>query len=86
MFFYAVAINAMIQFAISMFKAFIVPNYALGTLMVFVIEMSTMMLVSIIMAIVFACSLKKTKTLVNACLIKVGLQRTTRTTKAVSEK
>lgn len=71
-FFYASAINALIQFAINMFKAFIVPKYEFATLMTFVVEMSTMLLVTIVMTIIFSASLKKSKTLINGCLIKVG--------------
>lgn len=71
-FFYATAINALIQFAINMVKAFIVPKYEFATLMTFVVEMSTMLLVTIVMTIIFSASLKKSKTLINGCLIKVG--------------
>jgi len=71
-FFYATATNAIIQFIINIFKAFVVPKYIFSTLTVFVVEMSTMMLVTIIMAVVFAQSLKKTKYLINGCLIKIG--------------
>lgn len=77
-FFYATAINAIIQFVINIFKAFALPDYAFSTLTVFVIEMSTMLLVTIAMTIVFALSLKKTKTLINGCLIKVGNLNTTK--------
>ena len=80
-FFYAVAINAMIQFLINTFKAFAVPNYVFSTLSAFVIEMSTMLLVSIIMAVIFYQSLTKTKTLINGCLIKIGTTKSTRTVK-----
>ena len=81
-FLYAVAINAMIQFLINAFKAFVVPNYVFSTLSAFVIEMSTMLLVSIIMAIIFYQSLVKTKSLINGCLIKIGNnKKSTRTVK-----
>jgi len=71
-FFYAVAINALVQFALNMFKAFAVPNYQFSTLMAFVVEMSTMILVTIVMNIIFSMSLNRTKTIINGCLIKVG--------------
>ena len=80
-FFYATAINALIQFAINMVKAFFLPKYAFANLLTFVVEMSTMLLVTIIMAIVYTCSLNKTKTVVNGCLIKVGTKKSTRTVK-----
>ena len=71
-FFYAVAINALIQFALNMFKAFVIPDYQFSTLMAFVVEMSTMVLVTIIMNIIFSVSLNRRKSIINACLIKVG--------------
>ena len=71
-FFYATAINALIQFAINMVKAFLLPEYAFSNLLTFVVEMSTMLFVTIIMAIVYYRSLAKSKTLINGCLIKVG--------------
>lgn len=70
-FFYSVATNAIIQFLINAFKAIVVPNYVFSTLMVFVIEMSTMLLVTIIMTVIYHASLNKTKSFVNGCLIKV---------------
>ena len=71
-FFYATAINALIQFAINMVKAFCLPKYQFSNLLTFVVEMSTMLLVTIVMAIIFSVSLKKSKNLINGCLIKVG--------------
>lgn len=71
-FFYATAINAIIQFVINMVKAFAFPKYEFATLLTFVVEMSTMLLVTIIMAILFNTSLNKSKTLINSCLVKVG--------------
>ncbi len=71
-FFYSVAINALVQFVINAVKAFAFPNYVFTSLMAFVIEMSTMIFVTIIMMVVFAKSLNKTKSIINGCLIKVG--------------
>lgn len=80
-FFYAVATNAIIQFLINTFKAFIVPNYEFSTLVAFVVEMSTMLLVTIVMTCIFYFSLQKTKALINGCLIKVGNAKSSRTSK-----
>lgn len=80
-FFYSVAINAIIQFVINIFKAFVIPEYVFSNLTVFVIEMSTMLLVSIIMTIIFSVSLEKSKQLINGCLIRVGTKKSTRTVK-----
>ena len=81
-FFYATAINALIQFVINMAKAFFLPKYQFATLMTFVVEMSTMLLVTIVMAVIFNASLKRAKNLINGCLIKVGNKnQNTRTAK-----
>lgn len=69
-FFYSVAINAIIQFIINIFKAFLFSEFVLSTLTAVVVEFATMLLVSIIVAIVFNKSLNGSKTIVNACLIK----------------
>ena len=80
-FFYATAINALIQFVINVYKWIVVPNFKYSTLTMFVVEMSAMILVTIVMAVIFACSLNRTKTVVNGCLIKVGVKKSTRTIK-----
>ena len=69
-FLYSVGASALFNLFFSMAKVFFFPTYAFANLLTFVVEMSTMVLVSIIMSLVFSISLKKTKTLVNACLIK----------------
>ncbi len=71
-FFYSVAINAIIQFVMNAIKVFFVPNYKFATLLTFVIEMSTMLFVTIVITIIFSLSLKKSKTIINGCLIKVN--------------
>ena len=81
-FFYSVATNALVQFVINAVKVFAFQNYIFTTLMAFVVEMSTMILVTIIMTVIFASSLNKTKSLINGCLIKIGnSKRSTRTVK-----
>ena len=69
-FFYSVAINAIIQFVINIFKAFLFKEFVFSTIMATVVEFSAMLLVSIIVAVVFNKSLKGTKGVINACLIK----------------
>lgn len=81
-FFYSVATNALVQFLIDAVKVFAFPNYIFTTLMAFVVEMSAMLLVTIIMTVIFASSLNRTKSLINGCLIKIGnSKRSTRTVK-----
>lgn len=81
-FFYSVAINALVQFVIDAVKVFAFPNYIFTTLMAFVVEMSAMLLVTIVMTVIFASSLSKTKSLINGCLIKIGNnKKSTRTVK-----
>ncbi len=78
-FFYSVATNALLQFVMTAFKVLIVPNYKFSTLMTFVVEMTAMLVVSITMTIIYSCSLKKSKALVNGCLIKVDTGKPART-------
>ena len=80
-FMYSVAINSIIMFLITTFKAFVFPNAELSTLVTFVIEMSTMLLVTIVVTLIFAGSLSKTKELINNCLIKTGEAKSNRSTK-----
>ena len=80
-FMYSVAINSIIMFLITTFKAFVFPNAELSTLVTFVIEMSTMLLVTIVVTLIFAGSLSKTKELINNCLIKTGEAKSNRSAK-----
>ena len=71
-FFYSLGTNAIIELIITAFKSFVFPNYEFTTLNVFIVEMSTMILTTIVLCLVISMSLKKTKKLVNSCLIKVN--------------
>lgn len=80
-FMYSVATCALFQFVISIVKALAFPSYEFSTLLVFVVEMSAMLLVTIITTIVMSMSLKRSKALINACLIKTGPKASARTVK-----
>lgn len=79
-FMYSVATCALFQFIFSIVKVFAFPDYKFATLLVFVVEMSTMLFVSVVMAIVLNASLKRSKTLINACLIKTGMNQSSNKT------
>lgn len=69
--FYSIAGNALLQFIINLVKVIFFKTYKLATLATYLIEFGTMIGVSIAVAIAFAISLARTKTFINACLIKV---------------
>jgi len=67
---YAITGGALIETIISAFKILLAKTSVFSTLSMLIIDMCTMILVSVIMAIIFALSLSKTKTIINKCLIK----------------
>ena len=69
-FLFSVAACAILILLITAIKAFFFPTYEMSTLYVYVIEMCTMVLISIVMTICFSLSLSKTKAFINSCLIK----------------
>ena len=71
-FFYSVAGNAIIQFAVNLVKVIAFKNYEFSTLGVYLIEFGVMILVTIAVTITFAISLAGNKKFINACLIKVN--------------
>lgn len=71
-FFYSLGTNAIIELFITAFKSFVFPNYEFTTVNTFIIEMSTMILTTIILCFIISMSLKRTKRLVNSCLIKIN--------------
>ena len=71
-FFYSIAGNAMLQFVINLVKVIFFKSYKFSTLAIYLVEFGTMIGVSIAVAIAFAISLAKSKTFINACLIKVN--------------
>ena len=71
-FFYSVAANAILQFVINFIKVIAFEGHKFSNLSAYLIEFGTMLGVSAIVAIIFALSLAGTKTLINACLIKVN--------------
>lgn len=75
-FFYSLGTNAIIELFITAFKSFVLPRYEFTTLNVFIVEMSTMILTTIVLCFIISMSLKRTKKLVNACLIKTGINKT----------
>lgn len=72
-FMFSVAVCSILLLFITAIKAFAFPTYELTTVITFVIEMCTMLLTSMIMAITFSISLSKTKTFINCCLIKYNI-------------
>lgn len=69
-FFYSVGTNAILELFISAVKAFFFPDFIFTTLTSYVVEFCAMILVTIFMCILFNGSLKKSKKLINGCLIK----------------
>ena len=69
-YFYSIAGNAILQFIINLVKVIFFKTYKLSTLAVYLAEFGTMIGVSTLVLIVFAISLARSKTLINACLIK----------------
>ncbi len=70
-FFYSLAGNAVLQFVINIIKVAFFSDYKFATLSTYLVEFGTMIGVSVTIVIVFAISLARTKTFINACLIKV---------------
>lgn len=69
-FFYSVGALFIIEFLSAAIKLFAFPNAALSTLPAILVELSAGLFVSITMLIMFDLSLSKTKTFINACLVK----------------
>lgn len=69
-FFYSVGALFVIEFLSAAIKLFIFPNAVLSNLPAMLVELSAGLFVSIIMLIMFDLSLSKTKTFINACLVK----------------
>ena len=69
-FMFAVAISMGVEFLSVMVKTFFMPDFVLSTLPAVLAEMGTLLLVSIVMAILYNLSLSKTKVFINKCLIK----------------
>ncbi len=71
-FFYAVAGNAIIQFVVNLVKIIAFPNYEFSTLNIYIMEFGTMLAMTAIVTIAFSLSLARSKSFINACLIKVN--------------
>lgn len=71
-FFYSVAGNALLQFLINIVKLIFFADYKFTTLSAYLIEFGTMIAVCSLVAIAFSISLARSKTFINACLIKVN--------------
>ena len=69
-YFYSIAGNAILQFIINLVKVIFFKTYELSTLTVYLVEFGTMIAVASFVIIMFAISLKRSKTFINACLIK----------------
>ena len=71
-FFYSIAGNAILQFIINFVKILAFPNYEFSTLLVYIIEFGTMIAVTTLVTIAFSLSLSRSKSFINACLIKIN--------------
>ena len=71
-FFYAIAGNAIVQFVVNLVKIIAFPNYEFSTLPIYIAEFGTMIAVTAIVTIAFSMSLARSKTFINACLIKIN--------------
>lgn len=72
LFFYSIGTSCILELIITAIKSFAFPKFIFTTLNTFIVEMSTMILVSIILCVLFYLSLSKTKRFINSCLIKVN--------------
>ena len=68
---YSIAFETIAELIISAFKLIFIPNTVYSSLSVFVVNMSIMVLISSIFAILFYVSLNKNKKIINGCLIKI---------------
>ncbi len=71
-FFYSVGTNAIIELLITAIKSFAFPDFIFSTLNTFIVEMSVMILTTIILTVIFYFSLSKSKKIINGCLIKTN--------------
>ena len=76
-FLFSVAVSSLFILVITAMKAFFFPTYEMATLYVFVIEMCTMVLSSLIINVSFSLSLSRSKVFINSCLIKLSLNQST---------
>lgn len=67
---YSVTISTIAEILISAVKVIFFKNAATSTLLYSLVALVTMMIVSIILAIAYFVSLKKTKVFINGCLVK----------------
>ena len=70
-FFYSAGTNAILELLITLVKYLAFPNFALTTVGAVLLELSTMLITSVVMTILLYWSLSKRKAFINACLIKV---------------
>lgn len=68
---YAISLCSLALFLISIIKVIFVGIFAFTSLIHFIIEMSTMLVVCGLMATILALSHKKSKVIINKCLIKI---------------
>ena len=67
---YAVTGGALVEIIISAFKVAFAKNSTFTSLSMFIIDMCIIVLISVIMALVYAGSLSRNKVIINKCLIK----------------
>ena len=68
---YSIAFGAVAELIVSAFKLIFIPNTIYSSISVFVLDISIIVFVSAIFAILFYVSLNKNKKLINGCLIKI---------------
>ena len=68
---YSIAFGTIAELIVSAFKLIFIPNTVFASLSVFVIDISIIVFVSTVFAIMFYISLNRSKKLINGCLIRV---------------
>lgn len=84
-FFYSLGSMLIVELLSVAFKAFIPLSLATASVHAVVVEVSTILLVTLIMTLVFDLSLQKSKKLINGCLIKTRFAVSQEKPKEVSE-
>lgn len=72
---YSIAIATFVQLLISFVKVILFKTGSTTTMLVYVVSISTMAIVSIILAVLFFLSLERTKKFINSCLVKFTTRR-----------
>ena len=71
-FFYSVALEAILQFIINFVKFLAFPDYVFTSVSAYVVEFGVMLGVTVVITLLYALSLYSSKRFINACLIKIN--------------